>query len=69
MFLVTNLSIDNIVTIVNESALAELEVYLKDMDEPYDGYFTRHKVMNERMREVLVYTMKHSETAEFKYKK
>ena len=52
-----------------ESALAELEVYLKDMDKPYDGYFTRHKVMNERMREVLVYTMKHSETAEFKYKK
>lgn len=52
-----------------ESALAELEVYLKDMDEHYEGYFTRHKVMNERMREVLVYTIKHSETAERKYKK
>lgn len=52
-----------------EFALAELELYLKDMDEHYDGYFTRHKVMNERMREVLVYTIKHSETAERKCKK
>lgn len=52
-----------------ESALAELEVYLKDMNEHYDGYFTRHLVKNERMREVLVYTIKHSEEAERKYKK
>ncbi len=30
-----------------ESALAELEVYLKDMNKHYDGYFTRHLVKNE----------------------
>ena len=30
---------------------------------------TMTKVMNERMREVLVYTIKHAETAERKYKK
>ena len=52
-----------------ESALTELDVYLKDMNEHYDGYFTRHLVKNERMREVLVYTIKHSETARGKYKK
>lgn len=52
-----------------ESALTELDVYLKDMNEHYDGYFTRHLVKNEQMREVLVDTIKHTETAEGKYKK
>lgn len=50
-------------------ALAELRTYLDVMDKKYDGYFTRHMVKNLRMREVLVYTIKHSETAEPKYKK
>ena len=52
-----------------EAALRELKSYLDDMDKHHDGYFTRHKIKNKRMRDVLVYTIKHSETAENKYKK
>ena len=46
-----------------------MRTYLDAMDKKNDGYFTRHLVKNEQMREVLVCTIKHAETAERKYKK
>lgn len=52
-----------------EEKLRELKGCLSRMDNEHSGYFTRHLVPNLEMRDVLVSTIKASETAEFKYKK
>lgn len=44
-----------------KSAFNELCDYLDDMDEYRDGYFTRHFIKNDKMRDVLDITLKASE--------
>ena len=52
-----------------ESALQELSDYLEKMEEERDGYFTRHFVKNQTMRNLLTQTLKLSKDAAARYAK
>ena len=52
-----------------EGALMQLKTYLDKMDNERGGYFTRHFVTDNKMRNILTYTLKLSDDAVARYAK